>query len=78
MLLMLRQSANEAFLEIAEEWLFDCYDEDGEGVEPEYLYMQKDVAQILYGLVDLDVQFYVTEFSNNMVKLLPKEKIIAH
>ena len=78
MSLMLRQSANEAFLEITEEWLIDCYDENGNGIEPEYLYMQKEVAQILYGLTNLQAQFHVTEFPDGMIKLLPREGIIAH
>ena len=78
MSLMLRQSANEAFLEIAEDWLLECYDEDGDGIEPEYIYMHIETAEILYGSIDLEDKFHITKFPNGMVKLLPKEVVIAH
>ncbi len=78
MSLMLHQSASEAFLKIAEDWLLECYDEDGDGIEPEYIYMHIETAEVLYGSINLADKFHITKFPNGMVKLLPKEVVIAH
>ena len=78
MSLMSLQLPNEILLGIVEKWLEECYDEEGEGIEPVYLYTNKCLAQVLYGLTDLHVQFEVTEFSSGMVKLVKREETIAH
>tara|TARA_R110002167_G_scaffold11843_3_gene51251 strand:- start:772 stop:999 length:228 start_codon:yes stop_codon:yes gene_type:complete len=65
-------SLDEYFLEVAENWLLDCYEEDG--IEPEYFYINKKVAQMFYGKFDLEKQFYVIEYNNGMVKLTSKEE----
>jgi len=63
---------DEYFLEVAENWLLDCYEEDG--IEPEYFYIAQSMAQILFGKNNLSEQFYVTKYKTGMVKLLPKEE----
>lgn len=69
------QPLDEVSLEIAEDWLDDCYEEDG--IEPEYFYMNKAVALILYG--ELAVKFKITDYKTGMIKLVSKEdKAIAH
>lgn len=78
MSLMSPQLPNEMLLGIAEEWLEECYDEEGERIEPIYLYINKCLAQVLYGLTDLHVRFEVTELSSEMVKLVKREETIAH
>ena len=63
---------NEYVLDVTENWLLDCYEEDG--IEPEYFYVDKSVAQIFYGKTDLTRQFFVVEYKNGMVKLTSKEE----
>lgn len=76
--LMLPQSFNDFILEVAEDWLLECYEENGDDFEPEYLYIQKKTAQILYGLNDLETRFSITEHSNGMVKISKKEDTLAN
>ena len=72
MSLTLHQQAKFTKLRTAEEWLFEAYQEDS--VEPEYLYMSKTDALMLYDTEDLSTIFNVVKFNNNMVKLLPKRE----
>ena len=67
-----QQQAKFTKLRTAEEWLFEAYQEDA--VEPEYLYMSKTDALMLYDTEDLSTIFNVEKFNNNMVKLLPKRE----
>tara|TARA_R100000656_G_scaffold124664_1_gene103433 strand:- start:780 stop:1013 length:234 start_codon:yes stop_codon:yes gene_type:complete len=59
-------------LRVAEEWLFDAYNEGD--VEPEYLYMSEMDALMLYDTEDLSTIFNIERFDNNMVKLFPKRE----
>ena len=34
---------DELELDVVEDWLLECYEEDGENIEPEYLYMKKEI-----------------------------------
>ena len=59
-------------LRVAEEWLFDAYNEGD--VEPAYLYMSEMDALMLYDTEDLSTIFNIERFDNNMVKLFPKRE----
>ena len=72
MSLILHQQVKFTKLRTAEEWLFEAYQEDA--AEPEYLYMSKTDALMLYDTEDLSTIFNVVKFDNNMVKLLPKRE----
>ena len=72
MSLILHQQVKFTKLRTAEEWLFEAYQEDA--AEPEYLYMSKNDALMLYDTEDLSTIFNVVKFDNNMVKLLPKRE----
>jgi len=72
MSLILHQQVKFTKLRTAEEWLFEAYQEDA--AEPEYLYMSKTDALMLYDTEDLSTIFNVEKFNNNMVKLLPKRE----
>jgi hypothetical protein len=65
-------NSSEYALDIAEDWLADCCEDDG--IEPEYFYIDQSMAQILFGKNNLSEQFYVTKYKTGMVKLLPKEE----
>jgi len=74
---MLHQSLDEVALEIVEDWLLEVYEKE-EVIEPIYLYMKKNNAQSLYGTKDLSSNFVVTEYKNEMIKLVRKEPMFAH
>tara|TARA_Y100001960_G_C14067596_1_gene537414 strand:+ start:201 stop:425 length:225 start_codon:yes stop_codon:yes gene_type:complete len=73
---MLLRSLDDIALEVAEDWLIEIYEEDKE-IEPIYLYMRKKNAESLYATNDLTIQFHVTEYDNEMVKLILREPSIA-
>ena len=68
---------DELELDVVEDWFLECYEEDGENIEPEYLYMKKETARSLYGTLDLTNQFHVKDYSNGMVKLVKRELYFA-